>query len=312
MADYIRKCVEDPQVQAAADYAWRRFGAGSADPAMKCWGVFWWVKHCVKFRLDEATLFRIGETNQQDFLTAPDVLLRMKDPAEDCDGFTMLGGSMLMALGVPVVIATVAANESEPTRWSHVFLCAMLPGGRVLPLDLSHGPGPGWMVPPERIFRWQAWNTDGDPVKVEPMRHRGLHGYVRSGRGMGWARGMGDVTCPDGINAPTITDCLNQGDWTTSGGGVKPAGGTDWTQFWQNLTAGGVKILGSVVTPPAYEQVTRDAYGNVTSSTIRAATGNTALTAAAGNLPEISSNALLIGGGVLVALVLAMSMGRRS
>jgi len=95
-------------------------------------------------------------------------------------------------------------------------------------------------------------------------------------------------------------------------GSTPASAGTDWTQFWQNLTGAGVKILGSVVTPPAYEQVTRDAYGNVTSSTIRAATGNTALTAAAGGLPAISSNALLIGGGVLVALVLAMSMGRRS
>jgi hypothetical protein len=336
MCDYVRKCVADPQVQAAADYAWRRFGAGSADPAMKCWGVFWWVKHCIKFRLDEATLFRIGERNQQDLLTAPDVLLRMKHPAEDCDGFTMLAAALLTVLGVPVVIATVAADPADRSRWSHVFPCALLPGDTVLPLDASHMPAPGAMVPPERIFRWQAWNLDGDPVQVEPLKHRGLHGYVRSGRGMGWGRpgrgvaGLGDCSdpnpdtlqCPDGSlylgsvpPSPTPGPVL-QFPYVVPGGGGGPAPvpsstGSDWTQFWQNLTAGGMKILGSVVTPPAYQQVTRDAYGNVVSTTVRAATGNTALTAAAGGLPAISTNTLLIGGGLLAVLLIAISASKR-
>lgn len=174
MADYINKCVADPQVIAAADYAWKRFALGRPEPAMKCWGVFWWVKHCIRFRLDEATMFRIGEKDQQDLLMAPDVLLRMKDPAEDCDGFTMLEASMLQVLGIPVVIATVAVSPADPSRWSHVFPCAILPG-QVLPLDASNGPGPGWMVPRERIFRWQAWDLSGKRVKVEPMSYRGLH-----------------------------------------------------------------------------------------------------------------------------------------
>lgn len=176
MGDFIRKCAADPLVIAAADYAWKHFGYSRPDPAMKCWGVYWWVKHCIKFRLDEATMFRIGERDQQDLLTAPDVLLRMKDPAEDCDGFTMLEASMLRVLGVPVVIATVAANGSEPWRWSHVFPCALLPGDVVLPLDASHGKGPGWMVPQSQIYRWQAWDCDGNTVNVRPLNHRGLHG----------------------------------------------------------------------------------------------------------------------------------------
>lgn len=176
MADFINKSVADPQVQAAADYAWRHFGMGRPEPAMKCWGVFWWVKHCITFRLDEATMFRIGQRGQQDLLVAPDVLVRMDKPSEDCDGFTMLAAAMLKVLGVPVVIATVAADSAEPWRWSHVFLCALLPNDEVLPLDTSHGPGPGWMVPQERIFRWQAWDLAGDPVEVAPMKHRGLHG----------------------------------------------------------------------------------------------------------------------------------------
>lgn len=146
---------------------------------------------------------------------------------------------------------------------------------------------------------------------------------VRFRRGL---RGLGDCfnsqvnmgVCPDGSE---YTGALDSGGaasqlsfpyvLTPTPATSVPAGsGTDWTQFWQGLTAGGVKLLGSVVTPPAYQQVTRDAYGNVISTTVRAATPNTALTAAAGGLPAISSNALLIGGGILAVALVAMSMGR--
>jgi len=177
MCDYIGAGVADPEVQRCAEYAWRRFGLGRSDPAMKAWGVFWWVKHCVKFRVDEATMFRVGSQGEQDLLIAPAVLVRMQDPAEDCDGFTMLAAAMLTALGVPVVIAIVAADARDRGRWSHVFPCAILPSG-VLPIAASPGVGPGWMVPPEHIYRWSAYSLDGRPVDVEPMRYRGLHGYV--------------------------------------------------------------------------------------------------------------------------------------
>lgn len=125
------------------------------------------------------------------------------------------------------------------------------------------------------------------------MRIRGLRGI---------RRGVGDDTA---LSFPFV-------DGSTPATSVPAGSGSDWTQFWQNLTTSGVKILGSVVTPPAYEQTTRDAYGNLVSTTVRnQATGNTALTAAAGGLPAISSNALLIGGGILAVALIAMSMGRR-
>jgi hypothetical protein len=313
MCDYIQQGIDDQHVRDCADYAFKRFGGGIDQPAAKCWAVFWWVKHCVKFRLDEATMFRIGERNQQDLLIAPPVLTRMKNPAEDCDGFTMLIASMCAILGVPVVIATVAASPQDPARWSHVFPCALLPGDQVMPLDASHGVGPGWMVPKEHIFRWQAYGLDGRPVDVEPMPFQGLHNYARRG-------GLGDYgDCPDGYylsaNAGT---CLPNGTPDVPGSTPVVSGapavaslpstssGADWTAFLQSIAKQGLNIVSSVVTPPAYQSTARDANGNLISTTVRnTATGSAAATLAAQTLGN--SSILWIGGGLL-ALVLVTTM----
>jgi len=288
MCAYIRESVPDEQVRAAAEYAWLRFGGGVDSPAAKCWGVFWWLKHCVAFRLDEATMFRIGERDQQDLLISPAVLVRFKNPAEDCDGFTMLASAMLTALGVPVVIATVAANRRDPSRWSHVFPCALLPGDVVLPLDASHGSAPGWMIPPRDMFRWQAWNLDGEPVNVRPLAHDGLHSYARRG-----FRGLGETQT---LPFPEISPA--------------PSTGTNWTSFFQNLATQGAGIARAVLTPPAYQQTVVGPGGQTYSTTIRNATPSTALTAGTG-LGLNSTTLLYVGGGLLAALlILQMSKGR--
>lgn len=194
MGAYIKKAIADPACQAAAEYAWRHFAGGMRNVPMLAWAAFWYVKHCVKFRLDEATMFRIGREGEFDLLIAPDVLVRMKDPAEDCDGFTMLTAALYSIMSgwflppgsAPVYIATVAAGADDPERWSHVF-AVVVANGRMLPLDASHGSGPGWMVPKNHIFRFQAWNLEGQPVNVPSSTWNDtLHGYVaKSEPGMG-------------------------------------------------------------------------------------------------------------------------------
>jgi hypothetical protein len=303
MCTYIRESIPDEKVRAAADYAWKRFGCGIDTPAMKCWGVFWWLKHSIAFRLDEATMFRIGERDQQDLLISPAVLVRMKNPAEDCDGFTMLCAAMLGALGVPVVIATVAANRSEPDRWSHVFPCALLPGDQVMPLDASHGSAPGWMVPPQDIFRWQSWSLDAEPVDVRPLAHGGLHGYVRRGRGF---RGLGDygdgsdnvITPTDPFVIPTTTP-VNFGTPTPS---------SSWDPTLQNIATQSVGILRAVVTPPAYQQ-SIGPNGQVLTTVRNTASPSTALMAGAG-LPGLGTNTILYVGGALLAGVLIFSLAK--
>jgi hypothetical protein len=307
MCEYIRAGAIDEQVKACADYAWRKFGMGLDNPALKCWAVFWWLKHSIKFRSDEATMFRVGEEGQQDLLIAPAVLARMKDPAEDCDGFTMMAAAMLSALGVPVVVATVAVDPRDPSRWSHVFPCALLPAGtspvgNVLPLDASHGSGPGWMVPPARISRWQAWDLNARPVDVAPMNFQGLHGYRRtSERGMGDDNSFNDF--PTGDNTATVSF-----PYLASGTPAPSGGGLNWGNFWQGLVTQGVNLTSRILSPPAYQQTVRDPVtGQLISTTVRnGATGATALTAGAGGLSPV----ILYGGLGLLGLLVVMSMSK--
>lgn len=201
MCRYIRESADDPVIQAAAAHAVRYFAGGSDDPTIRAWAVYWFVKHNVKFVVDEAPMFRLGEQNQQDLLISPSVLIRMQKPEEDCDGFTMLGAALLKALDIPFVIVTIAADPNDPARWSHVFLMAMLSGGP-LNMDISHGSGPGWIVPKAHTFRWQAWDCDGNAVSIPRPRRHSLNGWVPSGLGQ-------DLSSLDELPVGTTSDTSN-------------------------------------------------------------------------------------------------------
>jgi len=211
MCEYIKASAVDPHVQGAAQFAAQKFGRGINDPYSFAWGVFWFLKHRVRRVLDEGNMFRVGEPSASDMLIAPSVLLRMQDPAEDCDGFTMAAAAMLAALGVTQCIVTVACDPQDAQRWSHVFGMVQLASGDWLPLDCSHGRAPGWMVPGSRITRWQAWDLDGNQIDVPMPQRSVLKGYVR--RGMGQGCDPTDPTC-----APAIV-----GSGIVSAGGI-PAG----------------------------------------------------------------------------------------
>jgi hypothetical protein len=207
MCEYIKAGAVDDLVKWWAECGVTRYGQGSRDPQALCWAMYWLVKHAIQFARDEPRLFQVGEGNALDMLIAPAVLVRMSQPKEDCDGFTMLLCALLQCVGVRTVIVTVAADASDPSRWSHVFPMAVMPSGSTWPLDASHGMMPGWMVPREHIYRWQAWDLDGKAIDVgmPPKNRPGLHGYVARGRRMP-RRGMGQCYDDDGDSIPCGTD----------------------------------------------------------------------------------------------------------
>jgi len=292
MAEYIRYGAVDPAIEATAEYAARHFSFGSdRSPAALAWAVFWYVKHCIKFRLDEATMFRVGLRDEHDFLTAPSVLVRMKDPSEDCDGFTMLTAAMLSALSIPVYIVTVAANANEPQRWSHVFVVAIV-DGQVMPLDTSHGIGPGWMVPRSRIFRLQAWNLDGDPVNdVAISSFGGLHGLYGAGLGCDFTDpndlsciddGAGAITIPPMTTLPLPTTAQTGGDFIqppSSGGSGGSGSSLNLTSFFNSLF-GNAAAVAKVATQPTTSITLPNGtvVNGVTSSQAASLLGNTSLT----------------------------------
>jgi len=188
MCRYIKEADSDPVLKDAAAYTRNAYAGGSADPAMLAWAVFWFANHNVKFVVDEAPLMRLERIvpgsgyAQQDLLIRPDVLIRMNPREGDCDDFTMLVCALLKCLRVPFAIVTIACGPDDPERWSHVFPIALTP--TPIPIDASHGQGPGWMVPAEQTYRWQAWDENGEPMNLK-RPGSALHGWVRSSHGLG-------------------------------------------------------------------------------------------------------------------------------
>lgn len=247
MCRYIKEAAEDPELKRAAEYARAAYAGGSADPNMLAWAVFWFCKHNIKFVVDEAPMMRLERIvpgsgyAQQDLLIRPDVLIRMNPREGDCDDFTMMACALLRALGVPYSIITIACGADDPSRWSHVFPMALCPAP--LALDASHGRGPGWMVPAEQTYRWQAWDADGEAIGLKRPGSQ-LHGWVRSDYGLG---GLGqcydtsgnEIDCSDTIAgvAPTPTDTT---PFLVSGPALpstatSTSSGFNWTSFLDTL-----------------------------------------------------------------------------
>lgn len=127
--------------------------------------VFAYVKSRVSFT-DDGVLAGSGGFNEAN-PSAPvvEVLIRPKDMAAmcenggckrvgDCDDFSMYTAALLAALGIPSSFVTVAADQAEPDRFSHVYVAAY-PDGERVPMDTSHGPHAGWET--DNVTRIQEW-----------------------------------------------------------------------------------------------------------------------------------------------------------
>lgn len=188
MCRMIDQAAIDPVLVAAARDAVRRFRGGflyaatgrnpfESDAAI-AESIWWWAKQALRFQHHDATIrVWFNESDQLQLLIGPDLLLRMNSWRGDCAIYTMLICAMLRALGVRFEIVTVAANPHEPDIFGHVFPRAVLPDGRRLALDASHGNYPGWQVPPEHTLRLQVWDESGNPIPDAAPRFKGLHGY---------------------------------------------------------------------------------------------------------------------------------------
>ena len=156
MRDYIREDTDSAPIQREARHL---AATGSGDP---CSDVFWHIKNKVRFQRDETTAAPVqflvdGEIVE--VLIRPQDLAGMGAPVEDCDGFAQYAPTLLRALGVPCNLVTVAVDERDPDKYSHVY-AACYPNGERVALDTSHGPYPGWECP--NLFgKRREWPIDG-------------------------------------------------------------------------------------------------------------------------------------------------------
>jgi len=137
MQQYIRAAAVHPAIVDATRQALTCVPAGA--PAWrKADAIFAWVKRHQRFETDESILarsFGLGPDNE--LLIRPELFLRAR--RGDCDDFTMLTCSMLLAAGVEARMVTIAADGGDPHRFSHVYALAVLENGESIPMDTSHG-----------------------------------------------------------------------------------------------------------------------------------------------------------------------------
>lgn len=232
MCGHIQESANDPLVRAIAEGCKQSAAANghANDPraiAAACW---WKVKHGMKFTQDDELIrCLLNEEDQLELLIAPAVMVRVGRAQGDCDDFTMMICSLLRAAGIPYEIVTVAADHSQPQRYSHVFARAVMPDGSRVPMDCSHGKYPGWQVPVEDTLRLQVWDEGGNPISDAAPRPARLHGY-RPGRGLG-ACGTDPSSGEQFCSPDTVTTSASP--WT----GVLASLANQWTQIGGRVLA---------------------------------------------------------------------------
>jgi hypothetical protein len=195
MARLVQHSLSDPVVFQCTDEALRVLAiAGSPSSA-----IWHWVKRSIKFVHHQELLKKwLGKGDSLQLLISPEALLKMEAPKGDCAVFSTLIAAMLQCAGYQWEIVTVACDRSQPGIFSHVFPRAVLPSGRRVALDASHGKYPGWEVP--WGHRWpfalggnsgtQVWDMSGNAVTDQDSGYRGLGG---------WDMGMGCADCEPGL-----------------------------------------------------------------------------------------------------------------
>lgn len=224
MVEHIKQAARDPIVTLSVLDA-----IGNPDVASdsrRAVGAWWhWIKRRVQFEPDETLIERyLQESDQLELLISPSVLLRMARPAGDCDDFTMLAGAGLVAMGLPFQIMTVAADGSEPSRWSHVYGRVEVAPGEWMAIDVSHGKEPGWEVPEHRQYRRAVWDLNAQLLEDKTAM------YKNAGAGAG----LGFVASPN-VNASPST--------------LPSGGGSGWNTVLQDIAKIGAGIARDRLTP---------------------------------------------------------------
>jgi len=133
--------------------------------------VYNWIQRNIRFTKDPLT---------KETLFPPQELLKIR--AGDCDDISMLMGAMLLALGYPARLVTIAANPSDPSEFSHVYVEVEIPpgSGNWMVVDAARY-GAQFGVEPPAYFRKRAWSLVDDHYQdLNGMtRLRGLAGYTR-------------------------------------------------------------------------------------------------------------------------------------
>jgi hypothetical protein len=152
----------DPSVRAVTAQALQALPPGSSQRDL-AGAIFYWVRAHVRFIEDEQLLYEelgVAPANlDKELLIVPPVLLAMPQPMGDCDDFSLLTASMALAAGIRPYFVTVAADASDPRKFSHIYVCVHLADeDRYLCLDAGNlypNIPPGWES--DSVMRKAIW-----------------------------------------------------------------------------------------------------------------------------------------------------------
>jgi hypothetical protein len=159
--------------QALTDESFVRFaidvvrGVPAYDEMGEVHQVYSWVMANIRFTKDP-----VGKEK----LCPPQELLKLR--AGDCDCIVTLLGAMLMALGYAARVVTIAADDSAPREFSHVYIEVELPPGsdNWMPLDAARSDSQFGVAPP-MYYRKRVWDlTDS---KYQDVSGLGGYAYTR-------------------------------------------------------------------------------------------------------------------------------------
>jgi hypothetical protein len=136
----------------------------------------------------------MGLSEDSELLIAPSVVAENPGISGDCDDFSTFIASLLIASHAPIDVyfVTIAADATEPARFSHVYVGVVLPNGDYLPIDASHGAYAGWEhnVAYRKHF-WLVSKGTSQPTLSEGSKGMGSIAAYNTLEQM---RGLGDVT----------------------------------------------------------------------------------------------------------------------
>lgn len=258
-----------------------------------------WIRRHVRFVEDDELSegARFGKGNE--ILIRPVDLLRMPEPSEDCDGFSMLAAAMVLRaaelLKIPyqVNFVTVAADAFHPDEFSHVYLYVSL-DGKVFPFDASHGAYVGWETP-DKFHKRAVWPI-GDFMLAVRSPGLGRYRYNRRMAGLGTCLAFAeDGSC-------IYDDSIGAG----SPAAAPASSGVNWNALLPGLFSAGEQVI-KQVTLPTGAYVVQTPTGSVMASNVPGA-----VPGAPGVSASLSAGAgtwLLLGGGALLLALFSKGRG---
>jgi hypothetical protein len=165
VCDYIH---EDARTEVMREQAARCIAEGNGDPITGIWNH---IKRSLQFRQDSDIADDL-DTQDPRIKDVVEVFIRPVDQAlliqlrgmgvEDCDGYTLYGACLLLVCGIHCKLVTIAADNDDPTRFSHIYVAAYVTdaagASERIPLDFSHGPYMGWEGP--HLGRIREWPVE--------------------------------------------------------------------------------------------------------------------------------------------------------